>query len=62
VMITGSKANRTLGVALIMIAVSEFGWANSRSNSLPNMPHHPGQGLYLQTATPLNRIRQPLLP
>ena len=59
---TRSKANRTLVVALIVIGLSGFGWAMSRPNLLPNMPHHPDQGIYLQAPAPLNPIRHPLLP
>jgi hypothetical protein len=60
--IARSKVNRPLVVALIMIGLSAFGWATSRPNPLPNMPHHSGQGIYLRSPTPLNPIRQPLLP
>lgn len=60
--IARSKANRTLVVALIVIGASACGWATSHSTPLPNMPHHPEQGIFLQAVTPLNHIRAPLLP
>ena len=60
--IARSKANRTLVVTLIMIAVNACEWGNSHSTPLPNMPHYPDQGIYLQAPAPLNPIRQPLLP